>query len=69
MDAVHCFGEARRAFRAFKRNDKVALSQGLDDCLLCEAWGVSQAALDDISEEEILMRKLVSHARSLEEGS
>jgi hypothetical protein len=35
---------------------------------MCEAWGISQEALDDMSEEEIQMRKLVSHARATEEG-
>jgi hypothetical protein len=43
------------------------MSPELEDVFLCESWSISQAVLDDMSEDEIQLRKLVGTARNLNE--
>jgi len=53
--------------RAGKKGDTFPVSPELDDVLTCESWGISLAQLNEMGEEEIMMRKHVAYARYIEE--
>ena len=65
--AWHTLREARGVLRNLKKEGTATMSPELEDVFLCESWSISQAVLDDMSEDEIQLRKLVGTARNLNE--
>ena len=66
--SVETFKSIRLTVRRLNSEDLVSTTPEIKDLLRCEAWGISQSQLEELTEEEINLREMVSRARMLEQG-